>query len=165
MFKYSCAYFSSIQRSQKSKKNYHDFKRQWALLNYLNYYRASQNFFNSISILKEDRATPRNLRAWNSNLGTTVRLIIFDGINTVNRARARIILVESSMLLKPHCFIDPRSISWLQRTRSPDKIVAEWYCHACIGKTTSGTLALIPNILDARVIKISSHHAFREIPI
>lgn len=53
--------------------------------------------------LEEDRATPRNLRAWNSNLGTTVRLIIFDGINTVNRARARIILVESSMLLKPHC--------------------------------------------------------------
>lgn len=49
------------------------------------------------------RATLRNLRAWNSNLGTTVRLIIFDGINTVNRARARIILVESSMLLKPHC--------------------------------------------------------------
>lgn len=53
--------------------------------------------------LEEDRATSRNLRAWNSNLGTTVRLIIFDGINTVNRARARIILVESSMLLKPHC--------------------------------------------------------------
>lgn len=53
--------------------------------------------------LEEDRATSRNLRAWNSNLGTTVRFIIFDGINTVNRARARIILVESSMLLKPHC--------------------------------------------------------------
>lgn len=53
--------------------------------------------------LEEDRVTSRNFRTWNSNLGTTVRLIIFDGINTVNRARARIILVESSMLLKPHC--------------------------------------------------------------
>lgn len=164
MFKYSCAYFSSIQRSQKSKKNYHDFKRQWALLNYLNYYRASQNFFNSISILKEDRATPRNLRAfesgnhcppyhfWRYKYGEPRESADYPG-GVVDALKTTL------------CFIDPRSISWLQRTRSPDKIVAEWYCHACIGKTTSGTLALIPNILDARVIKISSHHAFREIPI